>query len=119
MVKLATRNIGKTMYKSLIIFISLFTGLIFSQGFQVLSGDIIQIDDDIFRTCPDLVDSCIYVCSEGEPNPCHPENLFVIVVDSSTGDTVTEGSRFRIYFPWEYEEAVSYTHLTLPTNREV
>ena len=61
-----------------------FTGFIFSQDFQVLSGDIIQL--------------------EGEPNPCHPENLFVIVVDSSTGDTVTEGSRFRIYFPWEYEE---------------
>ena len=92
------------MYKSLIIFISLFTGLIFSQGFQVLSGDIIQIDDDIFRTCPDLVDSCIYVCSEGEPNPCHPENIFTIVVDSSTGDTVTEGSRFRLHFPWEYED---------------
>ena len=83
-----------------------FTGFIFSQDFQVLSGDIIQLDDVYTRTCPDLVDSCLYVCSEseGEPNPCHPENLFVIVVDSSTGDTVTEGSRFRIYFPWEYEE---------------
>ena len=94
------------MNKSLLISMAFFTGFIFSQDFQVLSGDIIQLDDVYTRTCPDLVDSCLYVCSEseGEPNPCHPENLFVIVVDSSTGDTVTEGSRFRIYFPWEYEE---------------
>ena len=92
------------MYKSLIILMSLISSLIFSQDFQVLSGDIIQIDDDIYRTCPDLVDSCIYVCSEGEPNPCHPENLFAIIVDSSITDSNTLGSRFRMYFPWEYED---------------
>jgi len=75
------------MNKSLLISIAFFTGFIFSQDFQVLSGDIIQLDDVYTRTCPDLVDSCLYVCSEneGEPNPCHPANLFVIVVDSSTG----------------------------------
>tara|TARA_B110000495_G_scaffold85348_1_gene73439 strand:+ start:723 stop:1739 length:1017 start_codon:yes stop_codon:yes gene_type:complete len=91
------------MNKSLKILMFLFSSLIFSQDFQILSGDIIQLEVEDFRTCPDLVDSCIYVCGDGETNPCHPENLFSIGVDSSTGDTVTEGSRFRIHFPWEYE----------------
>ena len=87
----------------MIVLISLFSSLIFSQDFQTLSGDIIRLDNDFSRTCPTLVDSCIYVCGEGESNPCHPENLFKIVVDSSTGDTNTLGSRFRMHFPWEYE----------------
>ncbi|MDC0645833.1 T9SS type A sorting domain-containing protein [bacterium] len=88
------------LFYTVLVFI---VGLIFGQEFQILSGDIIQLGVEDFRTCPDLVDSCIYVCGDGENNPCHPENLFSIGVDSSTGDTVTEGSRFRIHFPWEYE----------------
>ena len=93
------------MNKSLLIVFTLFTGLLFGEEFQILSGDILRLDDFEARdamTCPDLVDSCIYVCDDGSSNPCHPENLYAIVVDSSTGDTVTLGSRFRIYFPWEY-----------------
>ncbi len=93
------------MDRSLLIIFTLFTGLLLGEEFQVLSGDIIRLDDFEDRdvmTCPGLVDSCIYVCDDGSSNPCHPENLYSIVVDSSIGDTNTIGSRFRIYFPWEY-----------------
>ena len=93
------------MNRSLLIIFTLFTGFLFGEEFQILSGEIIRLDDYEARdamTCPDLVDSCIYVCGDGSSNPCHPENLYAIVVDSSTGDTVTLGSRFRMYFPWEY-----------------
>ena len=30
------------------------------------------------RTCPDYVDSCIYVCSDGFLNVCHPNQLYPI-----------------------------------------
>ena len=92
------------MDKSLTIKIAFLTGFLFGSELQVFSGDIIQLDFEAlgFRDCPGLVDSCIYVCSDGNTNPCHPENIYAIVVDSSTGDTVTLGSRFRIHFPWEY-----------------
>lgn len=92
----------KNILKVIILVLS---GLLIGEELQVYSGDIIRLDDFEARdamTCPDLVDSCVYVCSDGNSNPCHPENLYAIVVDSSTGDTVTLGSRFRLYFPWEY-----------------
>jgi hypothetical protein len=93
------------MKKALITIIILCSSLLMGEEFQIYSGEIIRLDDFEARdamTCPDLVDSCIYVCGDGSSNPCHPENLYSIVVDSSTGDTVTSGSRFRLYFPWEY-----------------
>jgi hypothetical protein len=94
------------MDRSLLIIIILFTGLLFGEEFLVLSGDIIQLDDQYnldIRTCPDVVDSCLYVCSDASTNPCHPENLYSITIDTSTGSAETAGSRYRIYFPWEYD----------------
>ena len=94
------------MDRSLLIIFTWFTGLLLGEEFQVLSGDIIQLDDqnnlDI-RTCPDVVDSCLYVCSDATTNPCHPEDLYSITIDTSTGSAETAGSRYRIYFPWEYD----------------
>jgi hypothetical protein len=94
------------MDRSLLIIIILFTGLLFGEEFLVLSGDIIQLDDQYnldIRTCPDVVDSCLYVCSDASTNPCHPEDLYSITIDTSTGSAETAGSRYRIYFPWEYD----------------
>lgn len=94
------------MDRSLLIIFILFTGLLFGEEFLVLSGDIIQLDDQYnldIRTCPDVVDSCLYVCSDASTNPCHPEDLYSITIDTSTGSTETAGSRYRIYFPWEYD----------------
>ncbi len=94
------------MDRSLLIIFTLFTGLLFGEEFQVLSGDIIQLDDQYnldIRTCPDVVDSCLYVCSDASTNPCHPEDLYSITIDTSTGGAETAGSRYRIYFPWEYD----------------
>jgi hypothetical protein len=94
------------MDRSLLIIFILFTGLLFGEEFLVLSGDIIQLDDQYnldLRTCPDVVDSCLYVCSDASTNPCHPEDLYSITIDTSTGSTETAGSRYRIYFPWEYD----------------
>ncbi len=91
---------------SLLIIFILFTGLLFGEEFLVLSGDIIQLDDQYnldLRTCPDVVDSCLYVCSDASTNPCHPEDLYSITIDTSTGSAETAGSRYRIYFPWEYD----------------
>ena len=94
------------MDRSLLIIFILFTGLLFGEEFLVLSGDIIQLDDQYnldIRTCPDVVDSCLYVCSDASTNPCHPEDLYSITIDTSTGSAETAGSRYRIYFPWEYD----------------
>ena len=94
------------MDRSLLIIFTLFTGLLLGEEFQVLSGDIIQLDDQYnldIRTCPDVVDSCLYVCSDATTNPCHPEDLYSITIDTSTGSAETAGSRYRIYFPWEYD----------------
>ena len=94
------------MDRSLLIIFTLFTGLLLGKEFQVLSGDIIQLDDQYnldIRTCPDVVDSCLYVCSDASTNPCHPEDLYSITIDTSTGSAETAGSRYRIYFPWEYD----------------
>ena len=52
------------------------------------------------RTCPDYVDSCVYVCNDGTSNPCHPDNLYSIAIDTSGSEESTDGSRYRIYFPW-------------------
>ena len=94
------------MDRSLLIIFTLFTSLLLGEEFQVLSGDIIQLDDQYnldIRTCPDVVDSCLYVCSDASTNPCHPEDLYSITIDTSTGGAETAGSRYRIYFPWEYD----------------
>ncbi len=94
------------MDRSLLIIFTLFTSLLLGEEFQVLSGDIIQLDDQYnldIRTCPDVVDSCLYVCSDASTNPCHPEDLYSITIDTSTGSAETAGSRYRIYFPWEYD----------------
>lgn len=68
-------------------------------------GNIEKVTQDsiYYRNCPDYVDSCIYVCNDGITNPCHPDNLYSISIDSSSSDTSTEGLRYRIYFPWEFE----------------
>ena len=90
------------MDRSLLIIFILFTGLLCGEEFLVLSGDIIQLDDQYnldIRTCPDVVDSCLYVCSDASTNPCHPEDLYSITIDTSTGSAETAGSRYRIYFP--------------------
>jgi len=85
----------------------LFMCLGLGQTTTSISGDIDRlISDDIInmRTCPDYVDSCIYVCDNGSVNPCHPENIYSIAIDTSGDGESTEGSRYRIYFPWEHEE---------------
>ena len=94
-----------TINKYLLNLVIFFMSLIYGNDYQVLSGDIIQLDDAAreYRTCPEAVDSCIYVCGEGETNPCHPENIYSISIDTTAGSENSPGSRFRIYFPWEYE----------------
>ena len=89
------------MNRSRLISIILFMSLIYGNEFQVLSGDIIQLDDIArdYRTCPEAVDSCLYVCGEGETNPCHPENIYSISIDTTDGSENSIGSRFRIHFP--------------------
>ena len=94
------------MFKRLIIHLFFFIPFLFGDNFHIISGDIIQLDDQYnldTRTCPDVVDSCLYVCSDASTNPCHPEDLYSITIDTSTGSAETAGSRYRIYFPWEYD----------------
>ncbi len=58
----------KNILKVIILVLS---GLLIGEELQVYSGDIIRLDDFEARdamTCPDLVDSCVYVCSDG--NSC-------------------------------------------------
>ena len=55
---------------------------------NVISTDLLEI-----RNCPDYIDSCIYVCSDGINNPCHPENLYPISIDTSESGESTIGSR--------------------------
>ena len=73
------------MYRYRLLSIILFIGLIYGNEFQILSGEIIQLDDVTrdYRTCPEAVDSCIYVCGTGETNPCHPENIYSISIDTT------------------------------------
>ncbi len=85
----------------------LFISSVFGQTFTSISGKInkvINADLMDIRTCPNYVDSCIYVCNDGTNNPCHPENLYSIAIDTSNSGENTEGSRYRIFFPWEYNE---------------
>ena len=86
----------------LLIFITLCHG----QPFTSISGDVNKVfsmDSMEVRTCPDYIDSCIYVCNDGSFNPCHPIDLFPISIDTSVSGESTEGSRYRIYFPWEHD----------------
>ena len=91
-------------FKFLLLFLSFISG----QNLTFIDGDINKIITPELvniRNCPDYVDSCIYVCSDAINNPCHPEDLYSIAVDTSEGGESTEGSRYRIYFPWEYNDA--------------
>ena len=88
-------------FKFLLLFLSFISG----QNLTFIDGDINKIITPELvniRNCPDYVDSCIYVCSDAINNPCHPEDLYSIAIDTSEGGESTEGSRYRIYFPWEY-----------------
>ena len=88
------------------IFLILFICSGFGQTFTSINGEInkiISTDLMDIRTCPDYVDSCIYVCNDGTSNPCHPDNLYSIAIDTSGSEESTDGSRYRIYFPWEYD----------------
>ena len=81
------------------------TSFISGQALSTISGNInSSFNDSIaIRTCPDYVDSCIFKCSDGYSNPCHPEDLYPITLDTSSSEETTLGSRYRIYFPWEHE----------------
>jgi hypothetical protein len=85
--------------------ILLFIGLAWGQALSTISGNInASYNDSIaIRTCPDYVDSCLFICSDGYSNPCHPEDLYTITLDTSNSEETTLGSRYRIYFPWEHE----------------
>ncbi len=85
-------------------FLFLIIACAFSQSLQEYSGEIISINSLVIdRNCPDGVDSCLYICSEGIQNPCHPENIYDIAIDTTEGSENSLGSRYRIYFPWEHE----------------
>ena len=87
-------------------FLILFICSSLGQTFTTINGEInriISTDFIDFRTCPDYVDSCVYVCNDGTSNPCHPDNLYSIAIDTSGSEESTDGSRYRIYFPWEYD----------------
>ena len=84
----------------------IFFSFIYGDEFISINGEINKIiptDISNIRNCPDYVDSCIYVCGDGINNPCHPENLYSIAIDTSESGESTEGSRYRIHFPWEYD----------------
>ena len=83
-------------------FLLFFHALLIGSEQIVIDGDVEIISDFSSRTCPDVVDSCIYICSNGETNPCHPSEIITISVDTIPGIEDSDGSRYRIYFPWEY-----------------
>ena len=61
-----------------------------------------NLDSIAIRTCPDYIDSCLYICSDGTANACHPEELYSIDIETSTNDSsLATSSHYRIYFPWE------------------
>ena len=60
---------------------------------KILSTDIMDI-----RNCPSYVDSCIYICIEGTNNPCHPEDLYSISIDTSESGESTEGLDIEYIF---------------------
>ena len=90
------------LQKLMILVLFFLSPLISSDNYSI-EGDIKLTTDFFSRTCPDVVDSCIYICSNAETNPCHPSDIITIVVDTIPGIEDTEGSRYRIYFPWEYD----------------
>ena len=80
-----------------------------AQTHSVINGNMIEISlrDSLneFRNCPSYIDSCLYVCDDGTTNPCQPQNIYTIAINTNNDDDEsTEGSRYRIYFPWEYED---------------
>ena len=86
--------------------ILLFSGLAWGQTISTIFGnisDVVSNDSINFRTCPSYVDSCIYICNDGISNPCHPDNLYPIAIDTSDSGESSVGSRYRIFFPWEYD----------------
>ena len=90
---------------NLLIFL-LFSGFSYAEIVYTVEGDInrvVSTDMIEIRNCPDYVDSCLYVCSDGVNNPCHPTDLYSIAIDTSESGESSEGSRYRIYFPWEYD----------------
>lgn len=90
----------------MLIFIKLilFVSFLFGNNIFVTQGEVIPLDlsSAEIRSCPASVDSCIYVCDDGMINPCHSENIFTISIDSLEGNESSDGSRYRIFFPWEY-----------------
>ena len=87
----------------------LFPLFIYSQQDFTIRGNVNKflVTDSIteIRNCPGFVDSCLYVCDDGALNPCHPQNIYTIAIDTSAdGEESTEGSRYRVYFPWEYDD---------------
>ena len=79
----------------------------FGEPTITISGEINiaqNIDSLAVRTCPDYIDSCLYICSDGTANACHPEQLYPIDIDTETNtndSNLTTNSHYRIYFPWE------------------
>ena len=77
----------------------------FGEPTITISGEINiaqNIDSTAVRTCPDYIDSCLYICSDGIANACHPEQLYPIDIAANTNDSnLTSNSHYRIYFPWE------------------
>ena len=60
------------------------------------------------RVCPDYVDSCLHVCSDGTINACHPSQLFPIDIEPAETDSGDANlSHYRIYFPWEYNNGTA------------
>jgi len=91
------------MYKNYILQFNIFITVLFGSDFYSIQGNIDRLNNIEIRTCPDVVDSCIYVCSEALNNPCHPESIYEIAIDTIVGSEESDGSRFRIYFPWEHD----------------
>ena len=91
------------LLKIKITFFSLFFHALLLGSEQIsIDGDVEIVSDFSSRTCPDVVDSCIYICSDGDTNPCHPSEIITISVDTIPGIEDSDGSRYRIYFPWEH-----------------
>ena len=64
--------------------------LLFGESTITISGNINidQISDSSFvRICPDYVDSCLHVCSDGTINACHPSQLFTIDIEPAETDS--------------------------------
>ena len=81
--------------------------IIFGENLYIVRGELKQsssIETISIRNCPESVDSCLYVCSDGSEQLCHPEELYPIEINTNNNGDYTDGSRYRIFFPWEYNE---------------